>query len=316
MAFNITDRSLQAMLERNLANAQRETTDSLERLSSGSAFAHGKPMPTERALAEGFEFKLRSLSASKRGINTAVSMLQTAEGSLSEITNMVLRMKEINTAAVNTTISDRDRSFLFVEYQALHDEVNRIAAVTEFNGVPLLDGDSDKSPEALVFRVGDPFISKAEGSEGDDLNMLKFDGFKQVIATIEGLGLKSAQPLLAELSDEEGSGISLEDAVELMTLEDSEHFSNVYDHALDKISTHRATFGALQVRLDRASDFIDVYHENLTAAKSAIADVDYAKEVSQLVQSRLRVQAGTAALAQGNINAHQALSLLSSVGIN
>ena len=314
MAFNITDRNLHAMLERNLADAQRDTSGSLERLSSGSAFSRGQPMPAERALAEGLEFKLRSLSASKRGINTAVNMLQTAEGSLAEISNMVLRMKEINTAASNTTISDNDRGFLFVEYQALHDEVNRIAETTEFNGVPLLNGNSSKSPESLIFRVGDPFKSQSAESDRDsgDLNLLKFDGFKQVVATSAGLGLKSAQSLL---TNAEGNGISVDDAVELMTPEDSETFSNVYDQALNTISTHRAVFGALQVRLDRAADYIDVYQENLTAAKSAIADVDYAKEVSHLVQARLRVQAGTAALAQGNINAHQALSLLNSIGV-
>jgi len=312
VAFNITDRNLQAMLERNLADAQRDTSGSLERLSSGSVFSRGQPMPAERALAEGLEFKLRSLSASKRGINTAVNMLQTAEGSLAEISNMVLRMKEINTAASNTTISDNDRGYLFVEYQALHDEVTRIAETTEFNGVPLLNGNSSKSPESLIFRVGDPFKSQSAESDDGDLNLLKFDGFKQVVATSEGLGLKSAKSLLTNAS---GNGISVDDAVELMTPEDSDTFSNVYDQALNTISTHRAVFGALQVRLDRAADYIDVYQENLTAAKSAIADVDYAKEVSHLVQARLRVQAGTAALAQGNINAHQALSLLNSVGV-
>src|SRR5687768_9335205 len=156
MGFNIKDRSLQATLQRHLEKSQKENSDALEKLSSGTIFTRNDPRPADRALAEGLEFKLRSLSSSKRNINSAVNLLQTAESSLSEIGNMILRMKEINVAAASTTVSDKERRFLFIEYEALHDEIDRIALTTEFNGIPLLNGEDPRAPEELVFRVGDP----------------------------------------------------------------------------------------------------------------------------------------------------------------
>jgi flagellin len=313
MAFNIKDKALQATLERNLAKAQKDNSDALEKLSSGQVFTRNDPKPAERALAEGLEFKLRSLSSSKRNINTAVNLLQTAESSLSEISNMILRMKEINVAGSSTTLSDKERRYLFIEYQALHDEVNRIALSTDFNGIPLLNGDDPAAPEELVLRIGDPFFSDSGSVDPDeDLNAIRFDGLKNVVATTEGLGISSAIDLLVD-SDEEG-GLSLEDVEELMTPEDTDLFATTYDQALHTISEQRAVFGGLQSRLQRATDFIDVYQENITAAKSSIADVDYAKEMTRLVESRVLMQAGTAVLAQGNINSQLALNLLNTIG--
>lgn len=310
MAFNIKDKGLEATLSRHLEKAQRTNSDALEKLSSGTVFTKNDPRPAERALAEGLEFKLRSLASSKTNINSAVNLLQTAESSLSEITNMVLRMKEINVAAASTTVSDKDRRFLFIEYEALHDEINRIAITTEFNGVPLLNGDSESSPEELIFRVGDPSSADSESADDDDINVIRFDGFKSIVATTAAMGLRSAKDLLVD-SDE--YGISIEDVEDLLLAEDEDLFPSIYDQALDTISTQRAVFGGMQARLQAATDFIDVYQENITAAKSNIADVDYAKEVSRLTESRILMQAGTAVLAQGNINSQLALNLLNTL---
>jgi flagellin len=312
LTFNIKDRALQASLERNLDRSQRENADALEKLSSGTVFTRGDPRPAERALAEGLEFKLRSLSSAKGNINNAVSLLQTAESSLSEITNMVLRMKEINTAAASTTVSDKERRFLFIEYEALHDEINRIALSTEFNGIPLLNGDDPAAPEELVFRVGDPVVSDTEaaGADEDDVNVIRFGGLKSVVATTLALGINSAKELLLGSSDTEG--VALADVEDLMASDDDE-FPTVYDRALNAIATQRAVFGGLQARMQRSKDFIDVYQENIAAAKSNIADVDYAKEMGRLVSSRIAMQAGTAALAQGNLNSQLALNLLNTL---
>ena len=311
MAFNITDKALQANLERHLSDSQRDTNDALEKLSSGTVFTRNDPRPAERALAEGLEFKLRSLSSSKRNINTAVTLLQTAESSLSEVSNMILRMKEINVAATGTPMSDNERRFLFVEYQALHDEINRVAETTEFNGIPLLNGNDPRTPETLVFRLGDPAHTQdGNGDSAEDINTVQFAGLKSIVATTEGLGLKSAKDLLSGSNEE--SGISLSDAQDLMGAAD-ERYATAYDQALDTISEQRAVLGGLQSRMQRATDFLDVYQENVTAAKSSIADVDYAEEVSKLVEARLKMQAGTAVLAQGNINSHLALNLLNTI---
>ncbi len=315
MAFHIKDKALQATLERHVRKAQQQSNNSLEKLSSGSNFSRSDPKPAERALAEGLEFKLRSLSSSKNNINSAVNLLQTAESSLSEVSNMILRMKEINIAASNTTVSDKERKFLFIEYEALFDEVNRVAVSTSFNGIPLLNGDDPAGPEELVFRVGDPFDPSASGESvdvegGDDINAIRFSGLKNIVVTTAGLGLRSAKDLLIGGSDE--GGLSLVDVEDLMMDDGDEdgEYATVYDRALNTISTQRSVLGGLQSRLNRATDFLDVYTENIAAAKSSIADVDYASEVSKLVESRMLLQAGTAMLSQGNINSQLALGLL------
>ncbi len=309
MTFNIKDRGLQTTLERHLDKAQKDNADSLEKLSSGTVFTRTDTRPAERALAEGLEYKLRGISSSKKNINMAVNLLQTAESSLSELSNMILRMKEINIAAASTTVSDKERRFLFIEYEALHNEINRIAETTEFNGIPLLNGNSEKAPESLVFRIGDPASSDGENSrDGSDLNTIEFNGLKSVVATTLGLGLRSARDLLSGSNEEEG--IALQDVEELLEADDPDNFSTIYDQALNTISTQRAVFGGLQARMNRATDFLDVYQENLTAAKSTISDVDYAQEIGRMVESRIRMQAGASVMAQGNITAQLALGLL------
>jgi len=306
LTFNIKDRALSATLERHAKKASDANSEALEKLSSGSVFTRNDPRPTDRALADGLEQKLRELTTSKRNINDAVGLLQTAESSLNEVSNMVIRMKEINIAAASSTIEDRERRFLFVEYEALHDEINRIAVSTEFNGIPLLNGADEKSPESLIFRLGAPMFT--DDSEGEDINILQFDGFQDIIATTAGLGIASAKEILVESSSV--VGLAIDTAIELMEPEDSDLFATTYDQALNTIATARTVFGAMQSRMQRSLDHIDVYQENISAAKSNIADVDFAKESARLAESQLLLRASTAMLTHGNIAGKLALTLV------
>jgi flagellin len=254
------------------------------------------------------EYRVRSLSAAKRNINDAVSLLQTAESSMSEINNMVTRLKEINITGASTTISDQERRYLFIEYQALHDEINRISETVEYNGMPLLNGASDLVPEELVFRVGDPMFDE-NGDETEDLNAIRFEGLKSINAGTASLGLSSALEILADST--ETDGISLSDVEEMLIPEDSDSgFATAYDQAINTLGTQRAIFGALQTRLDSSMSFVDVYQENIAAAKSRIADVDYAEEITKLTASKIMASASTAMLAQSNISAGLATQLI------
>lgn len=279
------------------------SSDSLSKLSSGQVFTAQDPRPAERAIAEGLEFKLRSLSSAKQNINDGVSLLQTAEGGFSEISNMLVRMKEINVAGASNTISDRERRFLFIEYQALHKEIDRIASTTEFNGIPLLNGDDERTPERMILRLGDPT------GEDDDahLNEIRFDHLKDIVASTRGLGLR---PVTDLLKDE--VGVAIEDAIDLMAPEDS-RFASIYDEALDKVANYRAEFGSMQSRLERAKDYNDVAFENIAAAKSKISDTDYAQEVSKLTQSNMLMQTATALLTQNNLAARLGVNLINSL---
>ncbi|MFK7871901.1 MAG: flagellin [Oligoflexales bacterium] len=310
MAFRVSDKTLTQRLNRYLARAKSKESDSLEKLSSGTVFTSQDPRPADRAIAEKMDFRLKSLSSAKRNVNDAMSLLQTAESSMSEVNNTISRLKEINLSAASTTVSPQERRYLFIEFDALYDEINRIALTTEFNGIPLLNGESDATPEELIFRVGDPFLTDS-GFDSEDINTIRFEGLRDVTATTEALGLKSVRDLLDDSSD--AAGIDLEDAEDMLLPDDDELFATVYDEAINKLSSHRAVFGALQTRMNKALDFIDVYEENIAAAKSVIADTDYATEVSNFVQSKIQASATTSLLAQANINSNQTFQLLNAL---
>lgn len=313
MAFNISDKALNQRLQRDLAKAGLERADALSKLSSGQVFTPFDPRPAERSIAEGLEFRLRSIAAGKKNINDAISLLQTAESGLQEITNMVLRMKELNVSAASTTMTNHERKFLLLEYQALHDEITRIATTTTFNGIPLLNGADPAAPQELVLRIDDPYIDSEGNRDLDnDINAIHFNGLKMVVATSAGLGLKSARELLEE--EEDNEGISLEDAQDLLIPEeDEELFATAYDQAINILSTHRSIFGAMQSRLNRSMDFMDVFQENIAAAKSKISDTDYAEQTSRLTRANIMLNAASSLLAQSNVSAQMSFDLLNSV---
>jgi flagellin len=303
MAGVVNDQTHQIL--RHLNDAREGHADALAKLSSGEVFTRQDPRPADRALTQSLELKLRSLSAAKRNINDAVSFIQTADAGFSEITNILSRMKEINVAASSTTMTDKERKFLFVEHQALQDEMNRIAETTTYNDIPLLNGNNEKTPEQLVFRIDAPHLGDGAPNDSGDWNEIRMENLREVITTAEGLGIRSAREYL---EDEEG--ISLEVARDLMAPEDDDRFSTVYDEALDRVSHFRSKYGAMQTRLQKAMDFNEVVEENIAAAKSKIADTDYAAEVSKLARNQVMMQATTGLLTQANFHSNLALSLI------
>jgi len=149
-----------------------------------------------------------------------------------------------------------------------------------------------------------------EFSSEDDINMIRFDGIKEIVATAEGLGLGDASSLLKGSASDEG--ISLEDVEDLL-LPSDENFSTSFDQALHTLSNQRAIYGAMQSRLQRSMEFVEVYHENISAAKASVSDTDYAREIVNLTKSNILMQASSSLLAQSNFDANLTLNLLSSV---
>ncbi|MDD9950604.1 MAG: flagellin [Zetaproteobacteria bacterium] len=307
MGFNVSNKTIAERLKNTLSQAQRDQADSFAKLSSGTVFTPEDPRPAERALSEKMEFKLRALNASKRNISDATSFLQTAESSMSEITNMINRMKEIHISAANTTVGDQERRYLFIEYQALYDEIDRISQTAEFNGIPLLNGESEKAPEELIFRIGDAAIIE-DPDDRDELTTIRMPNFEDINTTPEALGIYSARDLLDDYDPEEG--IPLDEIEEMLEPDDDEYFATVYDEALSRLSTQRAEFGGVQTRLHRALDFVEVFHENIHAAKARIEDVDYAAETAKLMQSQIQSMATTALLSQTHTQMESVLQLL------
>ena len=287
-----------------LTKNQRAHSDSLQKLSSGSVFTKTDPRPADRAIAGGLELKLRSLSSAQKNIGDAVSLVQAADSGFSEVSNILVRMKEISVSAASDTVNDTERRLLFVEYNALYKEVDRIAASTEFGGIPLLDGSREDAPESLILRVGDPYYSELATSQSGDINAIEMPDLKSITATTMGLGLRSVQDLL-----DDDDPIEADDARKILA-SDNGSFASIFDEALSQVTTYRAKYGAVHSRIEHASRLNEVMAENISAAKSKIADTDYASEMAKLTKSAIMMQASASLLAHANIKQDIGLQLI------
>jgi flagellin len=298
MGLRITSNGV---VESNIAKAQKEASQSLERLTTGVRFTRANPMPAERAVSDSLSHKMREISGYKRNANEAMNVVELADSSLSEISNMTIRLKEIATQSTSPSLSDKERKFLFVEYKSLYDEIDRVARTTAYNGMPLLNGSDENGIKELSFRVGS---RQVDSTSEDDKNVIRMNGFSSVIATPAELGLKSVDELL-----ENEDGISLDDVTDLFDSDD-QSVSSSFDEAFQAISSFRAGFGAVSSRLTHVVNVLDVTNENIAAANSSLKDVDYATEIANLTRANILVQAGTSLMAQNNIQAQSALTLV------
>jgi flagellin len=288
-------------IESNLRRATEEANESLEKLSSGVVFTQRNPQPAQRALSDTMSVKIREFAAQKRSVNDAISLVETADSALNEVGNITNRLKELATQAASPTLSDKERRFIFVEYETLRDEIDRIASTTQYNGMNLLanPGGTAERPTDLQFRLS----FNAGESDADDAGLVTLPGFNDIISTAENLGIQSLKSLIS------GEGISLDDIESVFGLEASSIGETFLD-AFDKIASFRSGFGAIASRMAKALDVIDVANENLSAAQSRIRDVDYASEITNLTHANILVQAGTSLLTQANLPAQLVLSLI------
>jgi flagellin len=288
-------------VERNLAKSQSDVQNSLEKLSSGVKFTKSDPAPADRSISERLGMRMRENESYKRNANEGVSLVQTADSALGNVSNMVVRMQELATQAAAPTISDKERKFLFVEYESLFNEVNRVSKSTAFGGQNLLSGDEEgEDPRSVSFRVG----GFNPDDNGKDRNQIFLDGLEKVNTTTEKLGLKSVKEFLSN-----PDGISLDD-IESAFESSIDTVSESFQGALEKVSGFRSHFGAVGSRLTHSIDFLDVAQENLSASQSRIKDVDYASEVANLTRANMLVQASSSLMSQTNLPSRVALTLL------
>ena len=285
-------------LENNLAKAQKDYDNSVEKLSTGVRFTRNEPMPVERARSDALTAKMRELNVYKQNANEGLSLTESAESELSSMTNNVIRLKELVAQSTNPSLSDKERAFLFVEYQANYEDLVKTSSTaknilsTEFQGVGIGNGNSTDS---IQIRVGPPAMS-----DGKDVGVVTLDELDKVKTTPEDLGIKSASDLL-NLED----GVSIDDVLDNFDVGDESELGESFDNAQLQLSGYRAKFGAATSRLSSALSSINVAYENTAAANSRIKDVDYATEMTNLAKANILVQASTSLLAQRNNNAAQ-----------
>lgn len=264
--------------QRNLGQTRLSLDKSLEKLSSGQRINRAGDDAAGLAISENLKAQIRGLGQAERNAQDGISLVQISEGALSEISNILIRLRELSVQAASDTIGNTERKFLNVEFEQLTSEIDRIANSTEFNRVPLLNG------TGAVFDI-------QIGTRNDPISdRLTFDASSADV-NVAALGLN-----LASVADKISSQNSL----------------SSIDQAIISVSGIRADFGALQNRLQSTINNIQVSVENLSAANSRVRDTDIASETAALVKSNILVQAGTSVLAQANASTKSALMLIES----
>ena len=279
-----------------LTKNERAMSQAMERLSTGQRINSAGDDAAGLAITSRMTSQINGLNQATRNANDAVSMLQTADGALIEVTNMLQRMRELAVQAASGTSVAADRTALDVEFEALKAEIERIADQTQWNGSLLLNG-SIGSSGAVAFQVG---------ANADQTVSFTFSNYQNADSTDT-----SATPLGA--IDISGNGT--DDNVGINTL-DITTVAN-HDEALDgltsainNVNARRATIGATINRLEYAADNLSNVSQNASASRSAILDADYASETTELARTQIIQQAATAMLSQANQQAQSVLALL------
>jgi flagellin len=266
--------------QNNLKRTQLDQARSMGRLSSGLRINRAGDDAAGLAISENLKAQIRSLGQAERNANDGISLLQTAEGSMNEVSGILTRMRELAMQSSTDTVGDSERAFVQQEFSALMEEIDRIANVTEFNGTQLLDG----SATGLDFQVG------IRDTANDRITVAIAD----MRSTALGTGGGGAAIGTAGVDSRANAQASLD----------------VIDAAIQDVSAGRAGIGAAENRLQVTIANINVSRENLSAANSRIRDTDVAEESAAMTRASILMQAGVSVLAQANQTPQMALNLL------
>ena len=280
MALNVNTNVTSIIAQRNLNRTQSMQQKSLERLSTGMRINSAADDSAGLAISTKFKSQLRSMDQAQRNANDGISLIQTAEGALDQMGDILGRARELAVQSSNGTLTTSDRSFIDSEFRSLVNEMDRIVSTTEFNGRKLLNGSASAG---VSFQVG------ANNTSNDRITVsITNVGTKKI-------GSSTTNSLFSQ---------------SLSTASKAQASLSVIDDAISDLSTVRAKLGSAQNRLDVSIENLGSGIENLSAANARIRDVDVAKETANMTKGQILVQAGISVLAQANQSPQAALSLL------
>jgi flagellin len=270
--------------QRNLGTNNANLGVSLERLSSGLRVNRGADDAAGLAISEKLRSDIRAIGQAVRNSNDGISIINTAEGALSQQASMLTRMRELAAQASTGSVGSTERQTIQREFTALRDEIDRITTVTEFNGQKLVDGSLSSSISAtnqIVIQIGFKSTSNDRINLNTTIDLTSMDSTG---LAIQNLSVTAAAQALTALSSI-GSAIS-------------------------KVTDARGRLGAVQNRFTYTIANLQTSSENLQAAESQIREADYASEISTFTRNQILVQASTAILAQANLVPQTVLQLL------
>ena len=276
MGLRISTNVASLNAQKNLGMTNRGLNQALERLSSGYRINKAADDAAGLAISENLRGLIRGYRQANRNANDGISLVQIAEGSLNEVSTMLIRLRELSIQSSSDTLGDTERRFLDVEYQQLKSEIQRIAEGTQYNGYDLLNGTGG----VIDIQIGvhnDPFKDRVSFNSA------------AANATLEALGMTA-------------ESISIKEAAQTS-------LSRI-DDAMTSVNAIRANFGALQNRLVSTSQNLLVADENFSAANSRIRDADIASETAEMTRNNILLQAGISVLGQANNAQQLALKLL------
>ena len=274
----VINTNMQSVIARDALKLNgRAMADAMEQLSTGKRINSASDDAAGLAISESIRAQIRGITQAERNAQDGISMIQVGEGALSQIANILIRMRELAVQAASDTVGQNERRFIDVEYRQSLEEIDRIANGTEYNGVRLLNG----TAPAFEIQIGtrnNPLI--------DRVRLFDATSTDSNVAAL-GINLTSTEDKLS-----------------------AQNSLGALDSALAQVNQTRAEFGAVQNRLQAAINNIMVSRENLSAANSRIRDTDLAEEVSDLTKNQILTQAGVSVLAQANSAMRSTLSLL------
>jgi flagellin len=270
---------------RQLTGTAAKAARAMEKLSSGYRINRAADDAAGLAISEKMRGQIGGLAQAQRNAQDGVSLVQTAEGALTEVHSMLQRVRDLKVQYANGTLDDSDKEAIAAEVKQLAVEIDKIRDDTEFNGIKLLDGTGGTSG-TVSFQVG--------ANAGETVSVTTQD----ITASATSSGMSALQTVGAAADDAAAST-----AFASVTL------ANI-DDAIESVSGLRATFGAVQNRLEHRLSNLATYQENLVASESRIRDVDMAAEMVNFTKLQILQQAGTSMLAQANQAPQSVLSLL------
>ena len=265
---------------KHLMEVSERLQHNFRRLASDLRIARAADDPAGLGISERMRGQIRSLAQAERNTADGTSLVQTAEGALSETNSNLIRLRELAVQSINETYSADDRVVMDIEFQALVAEIDRIADTTRFNGTPLLNGDPSVADGVVV----------QTGSEGGEIITVDVP-----VVTTDALGLTDPAATIQ---------------TNILTTTSAEASLAVIDAALQEINSSRGQLGATQNRLESSLRTIRNVRENLTSSESRIRDLDVAVETADLTRNQIVQQAAVSVLGQANSQPQIALSLL------
>ncbi len=297
--------------QRRLTENRRVLGESLEKMSSGQRINKSADDAAGLAVSERIRAKSQSLEVAKRNANDGISYLQVAEGALNEVTNIIVRLRELAAQAASDTIGNTERQFLDKEFQQLRQEVFRIVDSSEFNGSKVLKVKDQKPIRIFVGasnRGNDssgqaPDIDPATDSDVLTIDLSDLASLNDALNSVMADNPENRDIALVPEDLENGGADDLGPTGTAAVL-------NRLDTSLNAIAQYRSTLGSVQSRLGSTITNIEVTNENLLAALSRIRDVDYAAETARFTQARILTQAGVSVMTQANSTPELVLNLL------